>query len=287
MSDAVSQLGVNAIAQRSAEAAGAQAGVSVVAQRLPLAGAVQGGVTAVAARNVPGALVQAGVHVWARVKLPYAVGQLGAAARTQNNAPGGVAQAGASAFAYASSMAALGQAGVMAWVRFVPAALMAATVQAPARRPGTPIDIQVAYDAQLGCCDVVFNGTDFALDETPASVLLLSLLNERRAHPDDTWPQPVPDWANPNSLNARRGWVGDALDPNGQRAGSRLWELDRRLEDEQTRSDCQAYLVEALEPLEAQRNYALQIAVSWVASGILGYRVRAGNTAVSLKKALN
>ncbi|MDE3106518.1 MAG: phage GP46 family protein, partial [Acidobacteriota bacterium] len=166
----------------------------------------------------------------------------------------------------------------MAFVRYV-------TPPTPAplsvtRKPGTRIDAALAYDPTLRALDTVFDGTDFVLDETPASVLLGSLLVDRRAHPDDTWPQPVPDWANPSSLNARKGWVGDALDQNGLLAGSRLWELDRRLSVEQTRSDCQDYLVEAVQPLESQRGYAIKIQVDWEMPQILGYSVTVGSTTI-------
>ena len=157
---------------------------------------------------------------------------------------------------------------------------------AQAASSGSTIDIQVAYSATLRGCDVVFNGTDFALDATPASVLLLSLLAGRRAAPVDTRPTPVPDWWTPSSSTARAGYPGDALAPSGALAGSRLWELERRLADDQARQDCQDYIAEALTPLETQRGYAMQIAVEYVAPQILGYRVRAGSTTIQLKKAL-
>ena len=150
---------------------------------------------------------------------------------------------------------------------------------------GTVFDAAIVYDPHLRALDAVFNGVDFEIDTTPASVLLHSLLVNRRAHPDDPWPPEVPDWANPSSLTARGGWVGDALDPTGQLVGSRLWELDRRLADEQTRSDCQDYLVEALTPLETSRGYAISVQTGWEASQILGYGVTVGSTNLQLRKA--
>lgn len=151
---------------------------------------------------------------------------------------------------------------------------------------GAVFDAAIAYDLNFRALDAVFNGVDFAIDTTPASVLLHSLLVDRRAHPDDQWPAPVPDWANPSSFTARGGWVGDALDPAGQLVGSRLWELDRRLADEQTRSDCQDYLVEALAPLETSRGYAISVQTGWELPQILGYGVTVGSTTIQLKKAL-
>ncbi|OYV32827.1 MAG: hypothetical protein B7Z80_25785 [Rhodospirillales bacterium 20-64-7] len=148
------------------------------------------------------------------------------------------------------------------------------------------MDIALAYNPDWKCCDVVFNGTDFALDPTPASAMLMSILAKRRAAPDDVLPTPMTDWANPASLNARGGYPGDALDTAGQLTGSRTWLLARRLADEQTRQDCENYVAEGLAWLESIRGYALSLLVRYVAPGILGYRARAGNTTVQLQLAV-
>lgn len=152
---------------------------------------------------------------------------------------------------------------------------------------GASFDAALTYDATQGGLDAVFSGADFAIDTTPTSILLHALLVERRAHLDDTWPEPVPDWSNPTTLMARRGWVGDALDAQGRLVGSRLWELDRRLANEQTRADCQNYLVEALTPLEQSRGYAVSVQVGRYVGQLLGYSVTAGTTTIQLKKAFN
>ncbi len=150
----------------------------------------------------------------------------------------------------------------------------------------TRFDDMLVFSPKMGGLDAVFDGADFARDYTPASILLASLLVHRRAHPDDTWPPVVLDWANPSSLSARGGWVGDALDVNGQLSGSRLWELDRRLADEQARSDCQDFVVEAVGPLEKQRGYALRVQTGYIAPQILGYSITEGSTTVQLSKVL-
>ena len=163
--------------------------------------------------------------------------------------------------------------------------MSATTAYSGTRVAGDVIDIALTYDNAARDLDVVFNGVDFEIDPTPASVLLHSLVVRRRAHPDDPWPASVPDWANPSSFTARGGWVGDALDPNGWLVGSRLWELDRRLADDQTRSDCQDYLVEALAPLETSRGYAIAVQTGWEMPQILGYSVTVGSTTLQLQKA--
>lgn len=148
------------------------------------------------------------------------------------------------------------------------------------------MDIALAYNPATKSCDVVFNGTDFALDATPASAMLFSILAKRRAGPDDALPTPMADWANPSSLNARGGWCGDALDTTGQLVGSRTWLLSRRKADEATRLDCETYLAQGLAWLESARGYAIQLVVRYVAPGILGYRARAANTTVALELAV-
>ncbi len=147
------------------------------------------------------------------------------------------------------------------------------------------VDISLAYNPTLRCCDVVFNGTDFALDTTPASAMLFSILADRRAKPDDVLPTPVPDWKEPASFTARGGYPGDALSPTGTLTGSRMWLLTRRLADEQTRVDAENYIAEAVQWLEDVRGLALQLMVRYVAPEILGYRLRAGDTTISLQQA--
>ncbi len=73
------------------------------------------------------------------------------------------------------------------------------------------MDIALAYNPANRRSDVVFTGTDFALDATPASAMLMSVCANRRAKPDDVVPVVVTDWARPQSFTARGGYAGDAL----------------------------------------------------------------------------
>ncbi len=281
----VYQLGGEALTVNNPAAQVEQLGVEALTVNNPSAQVEQFGAQALTVNNPLAQIFQAGLLAFVVYAPAYEVYQLGAEALTINNPPAQVEQLGAEALTVNDPAAQIFQAGLMAFVRYVaPASAAPLTV---ARKPGTRIDAAMTYDPSFRALDAVFDGHDFVLDETPASVLLHSLLVDRRAHPDDTWPTPVPDWANPSSLNARKGWVGDALDLNGQLVGSRLWELDRRLADEQTRSDCQDYLVEAVQPLEAQRGYAIQIQVAWELPQILGYSVTVGSTTIQLKKAMS
>lgn len=151
------------------------------------------------------------------------------------------------------------------------------------------IDIALAYDPLNRRCDVVFAGRDFALDATPASAVLFSTFADRRAHGDDNLTDAVPDWSNPSSLVARRGWCGDHLSAGGGLVGSRLWLLGRRKATEQTRQDAEGYAAEAYAWLEAVRNYAVQVTVRLVTTletPAMGLLVQVGRTRLALQRAL-
>ena len=150
------------------------------------------------------------------------------------------------------------------------------------------VDVALAYDPIRHVSDVVFNGTDFALDTTPASAMLMSVLAARRLHPDDPLPDPVPDPLAPTSFTARGGYPGDALDPTGQLTGSRMRLLQRRDNSEQTRVDAENYLAEAADWLNTVRGLAVSVAARWVDQGlgILGTQVQAAATTVALQGAV-
>jgi len=150
------------------------------------------------------------------------------------------------------------------------------------------MDIALIYNPALRCCDIGLNaaGTDFAVDNTPASAMLMSLLAQRRAQPGDVLPVDVPDWSDPVSLTARRGYPGDALDPTGQLTGSRLWLYDRALADEETRQGVESAVAQAVQWLETIRGLALTVKVRWAAPQIIGCRVQAGKTTVELTQSV-
>jgi phage gp46-like protein len=149
------------------------------------------------------------------------------------------------------------------------------------------MDVALQYDPVTGCCDVAFDGRDFALDDTPASAMLFSILADRRARPDDVLPDTVPDYTAPSTLMARRGSPTDCLDPNGNFTGSRFWLFSRAKATEQTRQGIETAVAESVEWLETVRNLAVQVTVRWVKPGWAGIRVRAGKTTLSLVRALS
>lgn len=78
------------------------------------------------------------------------------------------------------------------------------------------------------------------------TAVIVSLLTDRRALPDDR----LPDDPQPVTLLPpdRRGWCGDALaETAGERIGSRLWLLRREKQTEETRRRAIDYCKEALQ----------------------------------------
>ena len=148
------------------------------------------------------------------------------------------------------------------------------------------MDIALQYDPVKHRCDVVFNGTDFAVDNTQASAMLFSLFADRRAAPDDVLPDAVPDWGAPTTFIARRGWCGDFLDPLGRLTGSRFWLYVRSKWTEATRKAIEDCVVEALGWIDTERNLAVQVIVRLVAPNAIGILARQGKTTLSLTRAL-
>lgn len=148
------------------------------------------------------------------------------------------------------------------------------------------IDTALAYDPARRRCDLVFDGTDFQLDDSPVTSVLTAVGLDRRARPDDELPDGLLDSYNPAALNARRGWAGDALDRFGRRVGSRMWLLIRKKHDEPTRLLAETALREVLEPLANGRGWPITLMVRWASAGILTWRITVGNLTLSLNRAV-
>ena len=150
-------------------------------------------------------------------------------------------------------------------------------------------DLALAYNPATMRCDLVWNGRDFVLDPTPATTMLMALLGRRRAHPDDVVPDSSPAAAlAPSSLSSRGGWPGDALDPQGRLAGSRLWLIGAAKATEQTRRRAEDYASEGLERVEIDNGLAIAVRVTWsqilVGGKALQIHAAAGATAVAVKQ---
>ena len=75
-----------------------------------------------------------------------------------------------------------------------------------------------AIAVQNGIPDLVFADGDLVIDESLLPAILLSLMTDRLAEPNDVLPDGSTD---------HRGWWADAYLEGGDRFGSRLWLLNR------------------------------------------------------------
>ena len=146
----------------------------------------------------------------------------------------------------------------------------------------TFIDTALAYNPVTARCDLVFDGTDLAIDNTPVTPVLLCVGLDRRAHADDPLPDPTVQGYSPATLNARRGWCGDFMDALGRLAGSRMWIVRRMKWVEQTRLFAEAALREPLEILANTRGIPISVEVRLPLSGLLCWRVNTGPVSLSI-----
>ncbi|MEX0732834.1 MAG: phage GP46 family protein [Aquisalimonadaceae bacterium] len=100
------------------------------------------------------------------------------------------------------------------------------------------MDIALELTAD-GTLDIALADGDLATDAGLRTAVILSLLTDRRAEPDDVLP---------DGSKYRRGWWADAYaDQDGDQIGSRLWLLNREKELPAVRQRADAYVREALE----------------------------------------
>lgn len=143
-------------------------------------------------------------------------------------------------------------------------------------------DLALVYDKEARRCDLALGDDgDLLVDETPITPILLSVGLDRRAEPDDELPQGRIRFLTPATFSERRGGPGDGLDPAGERAGSRLWLLDRAKETETTRLLFAFWLGECLEWAERDTGAPAEITVEWIRDQTLGWRVMVEDSAIS------
>jgi phage gp46-like protein len=146
-----------------------------------------------------------------------------------------------------------------------------------------PLDIALAYNPAIAGCDVVFNGTDFAVDTTFATPVFMALGCQRRAHPDDALPSARTQFAAQVSpLNPERGWAGDFIDPLGELTGSRQWILQGMKHLESTRALAISIDTEALTPLSKRYGISIEIDVQWLNKNTLAHRYVVGGQKIVL-----
>jgi phage gp46-like protein len=146
-------------------------------------------------------------------------------------------------------------------------------------------DLALVYDPDARACDLeIGEDGDLLIDETSITPQLLSIGLDRRAENDDELPEGRSQWLAPASFSERRGGPADALDPFGERIGSRLWLLDRAKQTETTRQLVAHWLAEALAWALTETGQAAEIEVAWRGRGLLVWRTFVADTAITLSR---
>ena len=132
-------------------------------------------------------------------------------------------------------------------------------------------DIALVWDDTNYRADVAVSGVDLLMDGGLRTAVIISLLTNRQAEPEDVIPDGSTD---------PRGWWGDlpiSSDPSswrGDRIGSRLWLLNRAKAIPETAVIARGYVQEALQWMlddgVAQR---LDITTQWISRTALGITV--------------
>lgn len=112
-----------------------------------------------------------------------------------------------------------------------------------------------------GLLDIVFND-GVVQEETFETLVLTSLLTNRRADPEDILPFAYKSQQGSLS-DDRQGWVGDILDNRGRKLGSKLWLLDQELAIEDTRKRAIEYVRQCLKWMKDD-GYVSDIKINYV-----------------------
>ncbi len=116
-------------------------------------------------------------------------------------------------------------------------------------------DLALRWNVAAGVADLLMIDSDLASDRGLETAVLLSLMLDRRAEPDDVPPS--------GDATDRRGWWADAFLPvEGDKIGSRLWLLDRAKRTNETALRAKEYTLEALAWMIADRVVAgIEVAI--------------------------
>lgn len=144
------------------------------------------------------------------------------------------------------------------------------------------LDIAIVWDPVRRRCDLRYDA-GLALDTTPLTPVLLSLGCDRRAEPDDTLPDTVTEGSIAVGLNPRRGWVGDAFDEQGNRAGSRLWLIEREKQTDDVLLRAQDYARQSLAWLADREGVAIEVAAAWPTRTAMRMDVQVGSARLQLQ----
>lgn len=124
-----------------------------------------------------------------------------------------------------------------------------------------------------GLVDLTKGPNGYIIEDGIETAVIVSLLTDRRAQPDDALPAGTSSQA--LLPDDRKGWCGDALEEvTDHRIGSRLWLLIREKQTEETRLRAIDYSREALHWLVADRHATdINIDASWSTMGRLNLSI--------------
>ena len=144
-------------------------------------------------------------------------------------------------------------------------------------------DAALVFDPDAFACDLDIGADgDLVMDDTPATPMLMSIGLDRRAAADDELPAGRSALLKPASFSERRGSPGDALDPFGQKAGSRIWLLDRAKQTETTRQLLVFWGQEALAWAPGETGNAAVVDAEWRARGLMVWRAVVDDVTIAL-----
>jgi phage gp46-like protein len=150
------------------------------------------------------------------------------------------------------------------------------------------LDLALVYDPVTRGCDLVIDPLtgDLVLDETPVPAMLNGLGIDGRARVDDALPSGLTSENQGLDFVARRGWVGDVCDVVGERAGCRLWLMDREHETDEVADRARRHAVDGLARL-AREGHAVTVTAEWITqvrhTGVLALTCRVDDAALTVR----
>jgi phage gp46-like protein len=128
-------------------------------------------------------------------------------------------------------------------------------------------DITLVWNSSTDTGDFEISGADLLTGNDLSTAILVSLLTDREARPDDK----IPD----GTTDPRGWWADDSSYP----IGSRLWLLARAKQTAQTLASARDYIVEAVQWLIDDGVAAsVDVYVEWTRRSMLGARISVNRT---------
>lgn len=98
-------------------------------------------------------------------------------------------------------------------------------------------DVKLLWDNMESIGDISITDSDLTHEEGLETAVFISLFTDRRAENDDAI----------DDVNDKRGWWGDTLETDGDKIGSKLWQLYRQKITTDTIEKIQEYIEDSLQ----------------------------------------